>query len=200
MYHKIKKGDTFKILPFIHQDKQIYGIELNTLFQRDPLSKDVVHDTTGLLKRIYQKWLKKTKVRKNFVTGYAFNIFIDNQIKVVLLQRCYMDIIMSNRPNIFDLNSNTHLLILEDPISLMERKPEDPFIETGKTIELKDWSNQITDWPDFIKLNQPDFLGSIKEYTPLNKKEILIKEFGEDYLTEILLEDRNSRLDHLLNN
>jgi hypothetical protein len=188
-HHKIQKGDVFKILPFIHNDKPKYGIELNTLFNRDPLSNDIIHDTSGLLKIIYQKWLEKTKVRKNYATRYAFNIWIDNQIKVVLVQRCYVDIIMSNRPNIFDLNSNTHFIILEDPISLMERKPEDPFIEPGKTIEIENWSNNITDWFDFIKQTQPDFIGSIKENSPLNKKEILIREFGQDYLTDIFLKD-----------
>lgn len=189
MIHKIEHGDVYKILPFIIDGVPKWGLCYNSIITGN---KTTVTDDSELLRKVYIKWREKNRKNKiNFSTRYAFNIYINGEIKILNIGRSLMDIIMKNRPTIFDLDSNTHLRIHKE-LANSSIGPL-PNFEKSNTIEVENWSDN-RDWYEFIHKNQPDFIEYIKSKNPIKMRSYLTEEFGHDYLGDIIAEEREKKL------
>jgi hypothetical protein len=189
MIHKIEHGDVYKILPFIIDGVPKWGLCYNSIITGN---KTTVTDDSELLRKVYIKWREKNRKNKiNFSTRYAFNIYINSEIKILNIGWSLMDIIMKNRPTIFDLDSNTHLRIHKE-LANSSIGPL-PNFEKSNTIEVENWSDN-RDWYEFIHKNQPDFIEYIKSKNPIKMRSYLTEEFGHDYLGDIIAEEREKKL------
>ena len=129
----------------------------------------------------------KNKEKKHLING---------EIKIAPFGRTIMKIIQG-QSGIFDINSNKHLHIVKEFIP-SHIGPLASF-DKSNIIEVDNWTNR-EDWSQFISKNQPDFFEFIKSKSPLKMREELIQELGHDYLGDILAEDRETKLETILNN
>jgi hypothetical protein len=189
MIHKIEHGDVYKILPFIINGVPKWGLCYNSIITGN---KTTVTDDSDLLRKVYFKWREKNRKNKiNFSTRYAFNIYTNGEIKIINIGRSLMDVIMKNRPDIFDLDSNTHLRIHKELVNSSIGPL--PNFEKSNTIEVENWSDN-RDWYKFIQKNQPDFIEYIRSKNPIKMRSYLTEEFGHDYLGDIIAEEREKKL------
>lgn len=189
MIHKIEHGDVYKILPFIVDGVPKWGFSYNSIIVNN---KTTVIDDGELLRKVYIRWREKNRKNKmNFSTRYAFNIYVNGEIRILSIGRSLMDIIMSNRPNIFDLNTNTHLKIIKEftsshigPLAVYDK---------SSPVEVENWSDG-RDWLKYIGENQPNFIEYIRSKNPIKMRNHLTEEFGYDYLSDIIAEERENKL------
>ncbi len=195
MIHKIEHDDVYKILPFLIDGNPKWGLEVSSIVTKS--GKLLVYDDSNLLKRVYQLWRKEKGQNKiNFSTRYCFNIYINGEIKAVSFGRSIMDIIMKNRPTIFDLDSNTHLRIHKEFIG--SHIGPLPDFSKSNIIEVEDWSDK-EDWYEFIQKNQPDYIGYIKSKNPIKMRSYLTEEFGHDYIGDIITKEREDKINKIIN-
>lgn len=195
IYHKIEDGDEFKILPFIVDGVSKWGFNYNSIIT----NKIMVMDDSELLRKVYIRWREKNKRveykfqgnKMNFSTRYAFNIYVNGEIRILNIGRSLMDIIMSNRPSIFDLNTNTHLKIIKEftsshigPLAVYDK---------SSPVEVENWSDG-RDWLKYIGENQPNFIEYIRSKNPIKMRNHLTEEFGYDYISDIIAEERENKL------
>lgn len=189
MIHKIEHGDVYKILPFIVDGVPKWGFSYNSIIVNN---KTTVIDDGELLRKVYIRWREKNRKNKmNFSTRYAFNIYVNGEIRILSIGRSLMDIIMSNRPSIFDLNTNTHLKIIKEftsshigPLAVYDK---------SSPVEVENWSDG-RDWLKYIGENQPNFIEYIRSKNPIKMRNHLTEEFGYDYLSDIIAEERENKL------
>lgn len=189
MIHKIEHGDVYKILPFIVDGVSKCGFSYNSIIVNN---KTTVIDDGELLRKVYIRWREKNRKNKmNFSTRYAFNIYVNGEIRILSIGRSLMDIIMSNRPSIFDLNTNTHLKIIKEftsshigPLAIYDK---------SSPVEVENWSDG-RDWLKYIGENQPNFIEYIRSKNPIKMRNHLTEEFGYDYLSDIITEERENKL------
>jgi hypothetical protein len=194
MVHRIEDGDIYKILPFVTDGVEKWGLEV---FSISTKSGKFIHDDGDLLKRIFALYRKNAdQIKHNYTTKYYFNVLINGEIKIAPFGRKIMKIIQ-DQSGIFDINSNKHLHIVKEFIP-SHIGPLASF-DKSNIIEVDNWSNR-EDWSQFIGKNQPDFFEFIRSKSPLKMREELIQELGHDYLGDILSEDRETKLETILNN
>lgn len=193
MIHKIEHGDVYKILPFIIDGIPKWGFSYNSIITSN---KTTVIDDGELLRKVYIRWREKNRKNKmNFSTRYSFNIYINGEIKILSIGRSLMDVIMSNRPSIFDLNTNTHLKIIKEFTS--SHIGPLPVYDKSVTVEVENWSDG-RDWLKYIGKNQPDFIEYIRSKNPIKMRNHLTEEFGYDYLSDIIAEERQRKLETII--
>lgn len=194
MVHRIEDGDIYKILPFIGDGVEKWGLEV---FSISTKSGKFIHDDGDLLKRIFALYRKNAgQIKHNYTTKFYFNVLINGEIKIAPFGRTIMKIIQ-DESGIFDINSNKHLHIVKEFIP--SHIGPLPNFDKSNIIEVDNWTNR-EDWSQFIGKNQPDFFEFIKSKSPLKMREELIQELGHDYLGDILAEDRETKLETILNN
>jgi len=194
MIHRLENGDVCKILPFIIDGIPKWGLSYNSIITNN---KTTVIDDGDLLRKVYIRWREKNRKNKmNFSTRYAFNIYINGEIKILSIGRSLMDIIMLNRPNIFDLDTNTHLKISKEFAS--SHIGPLPVYDKSIPVEVENWSDG-RDWLKYIGENQPDFIEYIRSKNPIKMRNHLTEEFGYDYLSDIIAEERQRKLETIIN-
>lgn len=199
MIHKLENGDNLKLLPFITHDNQVkWGYQHRCLVTKQ---RKYIYDVNGYLSKAYFKHRNDLK-NLRLLKRYAFNVYIDGQIKVINVGKKIMDIISESDKNAFNLKSNNHLIIVkEDVNTTMGPLPNYDKSYIGES----EWNcpvgdiNSKSDWLNYIKNNQPRFIEYIEENSEIKKRKELIEEFGFDIISEYISEERERKLETILN-
>ena len=196
--HKLEDGDIIKILPMIDKNNKITWIKqydcvgLNT--------KTFISDTKGYLKRISHNLRKSnSSINLPISTKYAMNIYIDGEIRILNVGRTLFQIITDN-PNLLDIRGNHQLFVVKDEV----RASGQVFPDWKKSyVSEKSWKPPVVDinskeeWYSYIKSNQPDFDTHLERNNIFVHKQLLISHLGKDMLGELILDDREKKLDKL---
>jgi hypothetical protein len=194
--HNLKHGDTFKVLPFI------VGDSYHPFRSFDSVYIDMTHPGTfahsldrfiydnsnkSYLRKIYNN--KITKVYKSFF----INILIDGEVKTTKVKNDLIKLLIDdNEPT--DIKNNKQIFctgyggFMENQFFIIEKEWVKPLID----IESKEA------WIKYIKNNQFDLDTFIEKNNIFNKKDVLIKHFGYDVLSEVIINNRNEKLNILL--
>lgn len=202
MIHRLDNGDVVKLLPIITEKNEIkFGLEFQTLV----LNTKAIYDTNGYLKKCYFKYRNEPQFNKlkKLSTRYAFNIYINGEIKTINIGRKLMDIITNSDKNAIDIRNDNHLIIVKNevntPIGTL------PSFEHSYISNIPNWKPPVNDinskeeWVNFIKNNQDDFIGHMNNNSVVNKRSLLVKEFGIDIISEFISEEREKKLQEILN-
>lgn len=203
--HRLDNGDVVKLLPIITDKNEIkFGLEFQILV----LNNKFIYDTNDYLKKCYFKYrnesvFNKLKKLSTLSTRYAFNIYINGEIKTINIGRKLMDIISNSDKNALDIRSDNHLVIVKNivntPIGTL------PSFEHSYISNISNWKPPVNDinskeeWVTFIKNNQDDFIGHMNNNSVVNKRSLLVKEFGIDIISEFISEEREKKLQEILN-
>lgn len=188
MIYKIQDGDILKILPIINKDGSAsWGRHYTTVYNNEKF----IYDNSGkdYLNRIACKVaFDSSRVVHN---RFAFNCYINKEIKIVSLSRSIIDIIKNSEP--LCISDNKHLFI---KIKLNKF----PNYYKESYIDNYNWEIPVLDpdskeeWTNWIKSNQPDFEGFLEENNVFNNINELKILFGSDLLSEIISEDRDKKI------
>lgn len=206
MIHRLENGDNLKLLPFITQDNQVkWGYQYRCFVTKKRKS---IYDVNEYLSRAYFKHRNELK-NLRLTTRYAFNVYIDDQIKVINVSKKLMDIITESNKNALNLKSNNHLIIIKEDVSttmgnyysktIPLANYDKSYIGESKWNYPIDDINSKSDWLNYIKGNQPKFIEYVEENSAVKKRKELIEEFGFDIISEYMSEDREKKLQEILN-
>ena len=197
--HKLEDGDIIKILPFIDKDDKITWCKS---YSCAVIDKQSIYDSSDkqYLRRISHTLYRNDGDKKLPVQiRYAYNIYVDGEIKVMNVGRTIQDIITTS-PQVLDIRSNHQLFVVKDEVSAAGQ-----FLPDWKKsyVSEKSWTPPISDinskeeWYSFIKTNQPDFDNHIESNNIFVHKEKLVKYLGKDMLGDLISDDRQKKLDKL---
>jgi hypothetical protein len=197
--HKLEDGDVIKILPMMDKNDKITWIKqydcvgLNT--------KTFISDTKGYLKRISHNLRKyNSSINLPISTKYAMNIYIDGEIRILNVGRTLFQIITDN-PNLLDIRGNHQLFVVKKEVSAGGGQVFPSFDHSY--VSEKSWTPPVVDinskeeWYSYIKSNQPDFDTHLERNNIFVHKQLLISYLGKDMLSELILDDREKKLDKL---
>ena len=197
--HKLEDGDIIKILPFIDKDDKITWCKEHSCAVID---KQSIYDSSDkqYLRRISHTLYRNDGDKKLPVQiRYAYNIYVDGEIKVMNVGRTIQDIITTS-PQVLDIRSNHQLFVVKDEVSaagqFFTRLEESYVSEKSWTPPISD-INSKEEWYSFIKTNQPDFDNHIESNNIFVHKEKLVKYIGKDMLGDLISDDRQKKLDKL---
>ena len=205
--HKLEDGDIIKILPFIDKDDKITWCKEHSCAVID---KQSIYDSSDkqYLRRISHTLYRNDGDKKLPVQiRYAYNIYVDGEIKVMNVGRTIQDIITTS-PQVLDIRSNHQLFVVKDEVSaavVAGMTALGQFLPDWKKsyVSEKSWTPPISDinskeeWYSFIKTNQPDFDNHIESNNIFVHKEKLLKYLGKDMLGDLISDDRQKKLDKL---
>jgi hypothetical protein len=198
--HKLEDGDIIKILPFIDKDDKITWCKS---YSCAVIDKQSIYDNNSdkqYLRRISHTLYRNDGDKKLPVQiRYAYNIYVDGEIKVMNVGRTIQDIITTS-PQVLDIRSNHQLFVVKDEVPAAGQ-----FLPDWKKsyVSEKSWTPPISDinskeeWYSFIKTNQPDFDNHIESNNIFVHKEKLVKYLGTDMLGDLISDDRQKKLDKL---
>ena len=197
--HKLEDGDIIKILPFIDKDDKITWCKS---YSCAVIDKQSIYDSSDkqYLRRISHTLYRNDGDKKLPVQiRYAYNIYVDGEIKVMNVGRTIQDIITTS-PQVLDIRSNHQLFVVKDEVPAAGQ-----FLPDWKKsyVSEKSWTPPISDinskeeWYSFIKTNQPDFDNHIESNNIFVHKEKLVKYLGTDMLGDLISDDRQKKLDKL---
>lgn len=114
-----------------------------------------------------------------------------------------MDIITNSDKNAIDIRSDNHLIIVKNEVNT----PMGPLpsFEHSYISNIFNWRPPVNDinseeeWVTFIKNNQYDFIGHMNNNSVVNKRNLLVNEFGVDIISEFISEERENKLQEILN-
>lgn len=190
IYHKIEDGDEFKILPFIVDEELKWGLTYTTLY----IDNKVIYDDSNILNRICHLYNNRNLNNLKVITNkrYTFMVYINNDIKFITVGKILYNIIMSNQD--LNLNSNKRLKVsIEYDNRLGINIPK---FDNSKFIEVNESDDR--DLVKEIKLKQNFFFTTMQNRSPHKMKDLLITHFDHDYFSEILSQDREEKIDKIL--
>ena len=198
--HKLEDGDIIKILPFIDKDDKITWCKS---YSCAVIDKQSIYDSSDkqYLRRISHILYRNDGDKKLPVQiRYAYNIYIDGEIKVMNVSKTIQDIITTSPTQVLDIRSNHQLFVVKDEVSAGGQF----FPDWKKSyVSEKSWTPPVSDinskeeWYSFIKTNQPDFDNHIESNNIFVHKEKLVKYLGKDMLGDLISDDRQKKLDKL---
>jgi hypothetical protein len=197
--HKLEDGDIIKILPFIDKDDKITWCKS---YSCAVIDKQSIYDSSDkqYLRRISHTLYRNDGDKKLPIQiRYAYNIYVDGEIKVMNVGKTIQDIITTS-PQVLDIRSNHQLFVVKDEVPAGGQ-----FLPDWKKsyVSEKSWTPPISDinskeeWCSFIKTNQPDFDNHIESNNIFVHKEKLVKYLGKDMLGDLISDDRQKKLDKL---
>jgi hypothetical protein len=202
MIHKLENGDKLKILPFITSDGVKWGYKHKALVTKRGRT---IYDINGYLSKAYMKYrndnipsLKPMRL----VTRYAFNVYIDGEIKIINIGQKLMDIIVNSDKNALLLKDKNHLIIVKDDINTtmgpLPNYDKSHIAEYNWICPVNDIDSKF-EWISYIKSNQPRFIEYVEENSEVNRRKELMDEFGFDIIAEFISEERERKLEKILN-
>jgi hypothetical protein len=206
--HKLENGDIIKILPIIsHDNKVSWSVETQLTVIQSGNNNVNIYDNSdkNYLKRISNTQRFKLSVTKPIpvATRHYFNIYIDGEVRIMNVTKTLFEKIVLNA-NLLQLKDNYHLHIVKEDV-------RGGYFDFSKSfVEQVDWIPPVNDieskeeWIGFIKSKTFDD-GSIKsKYDTyiennniFNKKQELIDHIGTDLLSDIIVDDRDKKLNQL---
>jgi len=199
MIHKLQDGDVIKILPVLKKDgkfdffRNVAAIYTNKF----------IYDNSGkdYLKRMCFSKREKGIAKPNIIHRRFFCVYINGLIKFMFVGEKLHEIIMSVENH--SIRDNKHLLINVKMVNIGSEML--PSYEHSSIID-KEWDIPISnkdsqeEWLDWIKKNQPCYLDDYLERLSIfNNIPELKKAFGEDFLTDLIIDDRDKKIKLLLN-
>jgi hypothetical protein len=211
--HKIEDGDIIKILPILsHDNKVSWSKETELTAIRNKNSETItIYDNSG------KNYLKKISHKQRFssqnqltgttpipvTTRYYFNIFIDGEVRIMNVGKTLMEKVIKNS-SLLQLKENYHLHIVREDRSGFP-------IYDKSFVEQVDWTPPVNDiesgeeWISYIKSKTFDdghtksmYDTYIENNNIFNKKQILIDSIGSDLLSDIIIDDREKKLNALI--
>lgn len=199
--YKLQDGDIVKILPILKKDGSFIPILEEICYN---IGNKMIYDNSNYLKRALQKKFFEeniTNYHPHGIKKYFLCIYHNDEIKYTSVGKKVMDKLMKDYK--FDPRNNLQLKVKIEMINDTQFGPL-PSFDKCEIIE-KNWIkpnidiNSQTDWFKWLKNNQPfnieDF---IEKNNVFNSIEILKKEGLNDYITEIITEDRDKKLEKIL--
>jgi len=199
--HKLEDGDIIKILPMINKNDKISWIKQYECIGLN--SKTFITDDSnnGYLKRISHKLRQSdSSINLPVSTKYAMNIYIDGEIRILNVGKKLFQMIIDN-PKLWDIRGNHQIFVSIDEVSVSGQVF--PSFDKSYVCE-KSWTPPVNDinsqdeWVSWIKSNQPDFDNHIEKNSIFTHKQLLIDYLGKDMLSELIADDRQTKLDKIL--
>lgn len=214
MIHRLENGDVVKLLPIITEKNEIkFGLKYHILV----LNNKFLYDTNDYLKKCRSKYGKLNtrkpgrinedifnKLRKIYPARYAFNAYINGEIKTIIIGRGLINIIANSDENALDIRSDNHLIIVKNEVTPTVGITV-PSFEHSYISNIPNWIPPVNDinskeeWITFIKNNQYDFIGHMNNNSVVNNRSLLANEFGIDIISELINEEREKKLQEILN-
>lgn len=202
--HKLENGDIIKILPTIDKDNNISWIKPYDCAFVAFVDMKVIYDDTDkkYLKRISSKLRESNSSTKlPITTRYSMNIYIDGEIRILNVTKTLFEMIMNNS-KLLDIRGNHQLFVVKEEINVGGGQVFPSFDESY--VSEKSWTPPVSDinskeeWFSYIKSNQPDFISHVEKNNIFNQKQLLINLLGFDMLSEFISDDRQKKLETLL--
>ena len=203
--HKLEDGDIIKILPMIDKNNKISWVKP---YDATFVGTSTIYDNSGksYLKRISHK-LRESKLihhsstKLQIATRHGMNIYIDGEIRILNVSKTLFEMI-TNNPNLLDIRGNHQLFVVKKEVSVGGGQVFPSFDKSY--VSEKNWTPPVNDmnsqdeWLSYIKSNQPDFNTHIEKNSIFNHKQLLIDYLGKDMLGELIADDRQKKLETLL--
>lgn len=215
MLYRIEGGDALKILPFIENNKLVWGKQYDIVGL--PNRAGLIYDTNGYLskmRKIHRDGNCSNRYdRSTYEEGYKpvnitrktmFHVYINGESKLVGLGRKMVDLMAKNKATLFDLRCNDHILVDKEMVTVNHSGMILPSYDKSSVIS-RDWTAPVTDinskeeWFEYLRNNQPNTDPYGSKYNIFNNREALIELFGGDLLSEVIINERNEKLDEILN-
>jgi hypothetical protein len=191
MIYKPNNGDIIKLLPILKKSNKL---EIFIPFDSVFLENKMIYDLTG--KNYLRRMTMKNKPSIPLVKKYFLSIYTKNQIKFMSVGKQIMEIIS---PVNFDFRNNDHFKINIEMVNGKYHNYQSSYIVS------KNWNRPINsdnaeDWENWIRLEQPGYIEDYLEENSIYKNiEILKRSFGDNFLSEIISDDRNRKIETILN-
>lgn len=196
MFHKVKNGDIYKILPIIKKDGSTQPFIDTTCVYLD---NKIIYDdpSKNYLNRLY---LKDRSNPNTMSRRHIFCIYINNEIKFISVTRTLFKLISENYD--FDIRNNSHICIIIE----MKNSNIGPLPSYDlSTVFERDWikpvknTNSSSEWINWIKINQPLYIEDFLVKNGIYYNIDIINKHYDGELDEIIKEDRDLKLNTLLN-
>lgn len=201
MIYKLQDGDIVKILPILKKDGSFIPILEVVCYS---IGNRIVYDNSNYLKRAIQKKNFDENLTNYHTHGtkkYFLCIYHNNEIKYTSVGKKIMEKLMKDYK--FDPRNNLQLsvkieMINNTQIGFLPSFDKSEIIEKNWIKPNIDIDSQ-TDWFKWLKNNQPFYVEDrIEKNNVFNSIEILKKEGLNDYIAEIISEDRDKKLEKIL--
>ena len=200
MFHKLEDGDIIKILPFINKNgsispyKEYHQTNSNGVSGIGAGWKTIVDTECKYLKRMSFITNKNKLVQ----VKYAFNIYINGEIKVLRTGRSIFKMISE----VLDIRNNLHLHVKLNLVTAAGISYDT--YDKSSIIEY-DWIPPVSDvnskeeWENFIKNNQPNFEEYLEVNNVYKNTKLLDEIFGKnDILASITSDNRDKKIEPIL--
>ncbi len=199
MICKLQDGGIVKLLPILRKSGELnLSITADVVF----LENRFLYDLTGkdYLRRM--TWNSKNPTNNTVIPlakKHFLSIYINGEIKFISVGKTIMDII---NPENFDLENDDHLHIKIKMVGDNYNKYQD---YKSSCIVSKKWdkpfmSNDKDSTYNWIKSNQPGYIEDfLDKQSMYNHIDILKRAFGEHLLSDIISDDRNKKIETILN-
>ena len=207
--HKLENGDVIKILPILsHYNKVSWSVETQLTVIQSGNNNVTIYDNSdkNYLRRISNTQRFKLSVTKPIpvTTRHYFNIYIDGEVRIMNVTKTLFEKIVLNA-NLLQLKDNYHLHIIKEDV-------RGGYFDFSKSfVEQVDWTPPVNDieskeeWVSFIKSQTFDDGATKSKYDTyiennniFNKKQELIDHIGTDLLSDIIVDDREKKLNMLI--
>jgi len=201
MIYKVADGDVLKILPIPRKDGKFDLCRVTSCAFIDNKMIYDLDESKGYLRRMCYGYRKNTSRNDiQLAKRHFFCVYVDGKVKFISVGAKLMDIITAYDK--FDIKDDNHLLIkidMKTTGTIMLPSYDNSKIIKKTWVKPFDINNQ-EDCLEWIRNNQPGYLEDFLERNSLmNNIPSVKKAFGSDLLSEIIQEDRDKKLEKLLN-
>ncbi len=201
MIYKLQDGDIIKIIPILNRDDTIVHVKpINCMF----LENRMIYDTSGknYLRKIWYSNRKSSKSSSSISMKYFICAYVNGLIKFISVGRTIMDIISKSSDR--DIKGNKFLLVRVKMVNcdngLVLPNYEDSSIIEREWIKPVNDVNNNSEWIDWIKNNQPEYLDDLLERSSIfNHISKIKKAFGENILSDLISDARDKKIETILN-
>lgn len=205
--HKLEDGDVIKILPMIDKNDNISWIKSYDCVGNPGQTSSIITDNSGkgYLRRISNKIRESNSSNKlPYTTRHGMNIYIDGEIRILNVGKTLYEIIVNSHTpftNLFDIRGNHQLFIVKREVSVGGGQFFPSYDKSY--VSEKNWTPPVNnihsqdEWFSYIKSNQPDFESYLRNNDIFKYKQSLIDYLGKDMLGELIVDDRNRKINSL---
>ncbi len=201
MIYKPQNNDIVKILPILKKDNKFEIVKsVTSVF----IDNRVIYDLSG--KDYLRRMILSSKKSGNNIQWslrHIFCVYINGEVKYLITGKSLLDLIYDATSR-YDIRDNKHLHIKVRYIDVDGISQKLPSYDKS-FITYHDWEKPIDDiddqpkWIEWIKNNQPGYLDDYLDKMCMTKNiDLLKREYGEHFLSEIISEDRNKKIEDIL--
>lgn len=154
--HKLSNGDVIKFLPFVSDNNEftwIHTVDALVYFDKR------IHKVFDLEGKWVKNFLTKNQnfdqIKARYNRCHYCQVLIDDEVKVITFGRTLYNIITTH-PDLFKLESNSHLLIQIEEKQGLQIFDKSIVIDAFWQDAPVDYINSLSEWSNFIKNKQSD--------------------------------------------